>query len=208
MTRPVGVWSDEVQTDPVKREEDQDRREILAAAERCFMRDGFDGATAFRICEEANISAGHLYHYFDSKEAIVAGMADIRLERATARFEQMMKSSDPVGALIAEIKGARTHKDAAGQALQLDVMAEARRNPALAKILQESMLKGRALMAAVLRECQERAQVDPSLDPDSTTAVYIGVAEAFRLMAIREPKLDMKKSGELIKTMILRFLTP
>jgi AcrR family transcriptional regulator len=192
--------------DPVKHEEK--RREILEAAERCFVRDGFHGATTSRICAEANISAGHLYHYFESKEAIVAGMAEIRLEQATARFEHMMKSSDPIGTLIAEIKGARTHKDAADQALQLDVMAEARRNPAMAKIVQESVLKGRALMAAVLREGQERGQVDSSLDPESTAAVLIGVVEAFRLMAIRDPKLDMKKSSELVKTMILRFLTP
>jgi TetR/AcrR family transcriptional regulator, repressor for uid operon len=192
--------------DPVKHEEK--RREILGAAERCFLRDGFHGATTSGICAEANISAGHLYHYFDSKEAIVAGMAEIRLEQATTRFEQMMKSADPVGALILEIKGSRAQKNAADQALQLDVMAEARRNPAMAKIVQENMLKAKTLMAAVLREGQERGQVDSSLDPALTAAVLIGVVEAVRSMAIRDPKLDIKKSSELVKTMILRFLAP
>ncbi len=51
--------------DPVKHEEK--RREILAAAGRCFARDGFRGASISQICAEAGISSGHLYHYFASK---------------------------------------------------------------------------------------------------------------------------------------------
>src|SRR5215470_19874014 len=42
-----------------------DRRdEILAAAQRCFVRAGFHGASMQDICAEAGMSPGNLYRYF------------------------------------------------------------------------------------------------------------------------------------------------
>lgn len=49
-----------------------DRREsILAAALDCFVERGFHGTAIPQIAERAGIAAGTLYHYFDSKEALV-----------------------------------------------------------------------------------------------------------------------------------------
>ncbi len=50
------------------------REEILEAAQRCFVRSGFHGASMQEICAEANMSPGNLYRYFRSKEAIIAGI--------------------------------------------------------------------------------------------------------------------------------------
>lgn len=49
-----------------------DRREsILTAALDCFVERGFHGTAIPQIAEAANIAAGTIYHYFDSKEALV-----------------------------------------------------------------------------------------------------------------------------------------
>ncbi len=49
-----------------------DRREsILEAALACFVERGFHGTAIPQIAEAANIAAGTIYHYFDSKEALV-----------------------------------------------------------------------------------------------------------------------------------------
>jgi TetR/AcrR family transcriptional regulator, repressor of fatR-cypB operon len=49
-----------------------DRREsILDAALRCFVDRGFYGTSMPEIAEAAGVSAGTIYHYFDSKEALV-----------------------------------------------------------------------------------------------------------------------------------------
>ena len=37
------------------------RQEILAAAHRCFLRHGLQGASISMICKEAAMSPGHLY---------------------------------------------------------------------------------------------------------------------------------------------------
>ena len=49
-----------------------DRREsILDAALHCFVERGFHGTSVPEIAARANIAAGTIYHYFESKEALV-----------------------------------------------------------------------------------------------------------------------------------------
>ena len=49
-----------------------DRREsILGAALSCFVERGFHGTAIPDIAREAGIASGTIYHYFDSKEALV-----------------------------------------------------------------------------------------------------------------------------------------
>ena len=49
-----------------------DRHEsILEAALQCFVERGFHGTAIPQIAERAGIAAGTIYHYFDSKEALV-----------------------------------------------------------------------------------------------------------------------------------------
>jgi TetR/AcrR family transcriptional regulator, repressor of fatR-cypB operon len=55
-----------------RRSEHPDRREsILDAALACFVERGFYGTAIPQIAERANIAGGTIYHYFDSKEALV-----------------------------------------------------------------------------------------------------------------------------------------
>ncbi len=70
------------------------RAEILAAAHRCFVRSGFHGASMQDICAEAGMSAGNLYRYFPSKEALIAGIA----ERDRAEVAQNSPASTCLGA--------------------------------------------------------------------------------------------------------------
>ena len=50
----------------------EDRREaILDAALHCFVERGFYGTTIPEIADKAQIASGTIYHYFDSKEALV-----------------------------------------------------------------------------------------------------------------------------------------
>src|SRR5271163_3823743 len=74
---------------------DPDRRShIVAAAERAFVRYGFHAATMLQVAEEAGMSAGNLYRYFPSKEAIVEELcARDQAERAEI-FAEMTGGAD------------------------------------------------------------------------------------------------------------------
>ena len=48
------------------------RQALIDATLHCLARDGVEGASVRRICEEAGVSAGLLRHYFGSKDNLIA----------------------------------------------------------------------------------------------------------------------------------------
>jgi TetR/AcrR family transcriptional regulator, repressor for uid operon len=189
--------------DPVKHEER--RREFLEAAERCFARDGFRGASISDICTEAKISPGHLYHYFKGKEAIIQAMAETHLAGADKQLEIISQSDDPIGTFVDELE---TNLSVKQSEFTFEVLAEAWRNPSMRQILRNHNLAFRSRFAAFLRKGQESGRVDRSLDPDLTASVLIAIRDLAKIMAARDPKLNKAGAGEHVKILITRFLRP
>ncbi len=72
------------------------RQSLIEATVRCLVRDGFEGATVRRICQEAGVSAGLLRHYFDGKEDLVAKTYDAMAGKfARITHETLMAPSVP-----------------------------------------------------------------------------------------------------------------
>ncbi|HTO72157.1 MAG TPA: TetR/AcrR family transcriptional regulator [Myxococcota bacterium] len=192
--------------DPVKHEEK--RAEILDAAERCFARHGFHGATIAQICAEAKMSPGHLYHYFPTKEAIVWAIAGAGLAYATSRSAQILYGAHPIKTLVAEIELINAGHEKAGPGVLLDVLAEAGRDPAVGEILRESSASMRVLVADFLRRGQVNGQIDPDLDTDTAAAVLISIIDASKALSIRAPNLNRKRRSKALERLITRFLSP
>ena len=192
--------------DPVKHGEK--RRDILEAARRCFARDGLRGASMSSICAEAAISPGHLYHYFDGKDAIVRAITQTVLEKVAEDFGATMESSDALAALMSQAMRDKAKEDAGGHVLVLDMLADADRNPELAAILQDHSAHMQAMLADVLRKGQARRRIDPGLDPAAAAAILIALVDGVRMMGVRHPRLDRARAIETLHVMILRFLTP
>jgi AcrR family transcriptional regulator len=196
--------------DPVKH--DEKRQEILAAATRCIARDGFRGASTADICAEAGISPGHLYHYFASKEAILTELAAAGMEKIAARFAEMMQGDDAIGALIAQIG---RHKDKkrdpqhrAMNRMLLEMMVEAGRNPAIAKIMRKNSAMVLALIQDFLESGQLRGQIDPGLDSAVAAGMILSVMDGMRTLVIRNPDADISGSLDMMQVLMARFLSP
>jgi TetR/AcrR family transcriptional regulator, repressor for uid operon len=190
---------------------DEKRRHILEAAEGCFRRDGFRGATIGDICATARMSPGHLYHYFDSKEAIIEALFELRLEREAAIVGELTLTPDVdlittmCGWLDRRMKDVRAH----GSSLGLEMRAESARNPTVAKIASRADRGTRELLSQLLCEGQERGQVDPGLDADTVAAIVHGIIFGLnRLGAIRDPTFDVKAASDMLKLLMERFLRP
>jgi TetR/AcrR family transcriptional repressor of uid operon len=192
--------------DPTKHE--AKRHEILMAAGRSFERRGFQRTTISDICAEANISPGHLYHYFANKEAIVAAMVQAHLTMAAERSKGATDVSNPVATLIDGLVRAVDDHGPAPQALLLEMLAEAGRNPAIAQILQDHSRFIRGLLISALEAGQRQGQVEADLDPEIAAAVLMSVVDGAKIMAIRHSDLDAEKRTRMVRTLIARFLTP
>jgi TetR/AcrR family transcriptional repressor of uid operon len=196
--------------DPVRHAEK--RQEILDAAARCLARDGFQGASTADICREAGISPGHLYHYFESKEEIIAALTAAGLERAAERFAEIMQSDHAIEALIGEIgrhKGKKRDPQVRAMSrMVLEMLVEAGRNAAVARIVRKNSAMLRTLLADFIESGQVRGQIDPGLDSKLAAGMLLSVMDGMRTLTIRDPDADISASLEMLQTLIARFLSP
>lgn len=191
--------------DPVKHE--KKRQDILRAALACFVRDGFRGASTTDICAEAKMSPGHLYHYFPSKEAMIEALVKQGLEHAASRFEEVLAAPNIVDALLIEFERTSISPSRA-QALSLDALAEASRNPGFARIIQGHTEAIRSLLVGFIDQAQGKGKVDPDLDPEATANILIAVVDGVRAMPLRSPAADIKARRDHLRMMLSRFLAP
>jgi AcrR family transcriptional regulator len=129
--------------------EDSRRERILEAAERAFVRHGFHAATMQHVAEEANMSAGNLYRYFPSKEAIVEALCARDQEGRTGAFVELLtQSTDIVKAIQSGLREHVFSKPSEKARMIVEIWAEAGRNPRVAEMT-------RALDADVLGKLEQ-----------------------------------------------------
>jgi len=138
------------QTDPAIA---QARREqVLCAAADCFRRKGYHGAGMAEISKTAGMSAGHIYNYFASKEAIIESIIEQDMETMFSIFQEFEdQSGDLVTILIDGLDHAVDHHSDVNQgALNLEMFAEAARNDKVSEQLQKSDYYARNKMRSLL----------------------------------------------------------
>ncbi len=108
--------------------------------------------------------------------------------------------------MLSGIERAGDPRKHAIQPLSFELLAEAGRNPAIAKIFHDNSRGMRNLLAELLRKGQATGEIDLALDPDSTAVVLFSVIDGAKTLTIRDPKADIKKSLALLQLMVTRFL--
>jgi AcrR family transcriptional regulator len=153
------------------------RAEILAAAQRCFVRSGFHGASMQDICTEAGMSPGNLYRYFPSKEALIAGIA----ERDRAEVAQEFASVDLSQGLFAVLEGLAHHHFAERPDEQVklctEISAEARRNPEIARISAAFDADVKRWLIELFRAGAERGDIPSDIDLEAVVTMLMIIAD-------------------------------
>jgi len=185
------------------------QQRIREAALACFKRAGFHRASMADICAEAAMSPGNVYRYYPNKEAIIEAICEHDREQVTRRFEAMHQSGNLLEAML-EIAGeamAASH-DREKSKVDYEILAEAMRNERIAAIVERHA----AALLAICTEAIARAQalnlVDPGLDAGLAAVLLIGAAEGLGIRLAIQPQLDPRRSIELFKLLIARFLRP
>jgi AcrR family transcriptional regulator len=117
------------------------RAHIMAAARRCFIRNGFHAASMHDLVEEAGMSSGAVYRYFPSKDAVIEAIAADNLEQVVALIAQSIDDGASPQRAIATVLDFVTHRHGEDgfAAIALLVWSEALRNPTLAVHLRNAI---------------------------------------------------------------------
>ncbi|GAB3375908.1 hypothetical protein GCM10027360_52290 [Amycolatopsis echigonensis] len=139
---------------------DDQRGEILAAARRCFLRNGFHRTSMQDVFTEAGKSAGAVYRYFPKKEDMIVAVAAQNLDDVAGVLRAALArgtGENGVGEVMAELLEAVTdlHRDRQLANMAVLVWSEAQRNQELADRLTAATVEMSAEVAGLVRDRQE-----------------------------------------------------
>jgi TetR/AcrR family transcriptional regulator, transcriptional repressor of aconitase len=117
------------------------RAQIMAAARRCFVRNGFHASSMQDLVEEAGMSSGAMYRYFSSKDAVIQAIAADNLDQVVGVLAQAIEDGASPQAAIATVLDFVTmrHREDGFAAIAVLVWSEALRNPALSAHLRDAI---------------------------------------------------------------------
>ncbi len=179
-----------------RRPPDAERRErILEAAERAFVRQGFHATTMQHVADELGMSAGNLYRYFPSKEAIVEGLCAVdQAERARGFAELMADNRNIMEALCAGLRKHVLAKPPEKARLIVEIWAEAGRNPRVAAITRAIDADVLAGLERLMDAAKAGGVASPGLDSRFGARFFFTfVAGLFKRIAI---EADFERDAE------------
>ena len=160
------------------------RQQVLNAAKLCFGRSGFHGASMAEISKAAGMSAGHIYNYFDSKDAIIIAFVEQNVERVSALLRDLEQKADPLQEMADDApRHVREHLDPDTWPLSLEISAEAARNPRIAEVVRQADAHSRGLLCAILKRSREQRQL--AVDDDTMSGLVDTMITLFQGLDVR-----------------------
>jgi AcrR family transcriptional regulator len=170
------------------------RAQIVAAARRCFSRDGFHQTSMPDIAAEAGVSVGAPYRYFAGKDEIILEIAGDAFRVMFDPVEHFVDAAgdvtvaDLVAAAIEPVSGAAA-VNRAGQVAPVDELlrcavqawGELLRHEGLRQQAEAGFEGVRGRIADALRTGQRAGSVPAELDPDRGARVVMALLHGFVL---------------------------
>ncbi|MBW8794123.1 MAG: TetR/AcrR family transcriptional regulator [Streptomyces sp.] len=191
------------------------RAEIVAAARRCFSRDGFHQTSMPDIAAEAGVSAGAPYRYFASKEEIILAIASDAFRLVFEPVERLAASTDhaSVADLLAaslDALNADTVTDSAGRQVPVDELLRCAVQ-SWSELLRNDAVRARAVegfqgvlhsITEALRRGRAAGSVPPSVEPEHGARVVMGLLHGCLLQRVAFGLTDTTGFGDDVRTLL------
>lgn len=180
------------------------RRQILDAAGACFARRGFHAASMAEIARTFGMSAGHIYNFFASKEAIIEALVERDLEAALDEIEKLRGAAELGEAMVAGVaKGVQ--KTVARSSLALEIVAEAARNPRIAETVRAMDAAVRARLKEVMGAIHPDATRVDERELEAKIELMLALFDGLTVRVVRNPDFDregvIREMQEMIRVM-------
>ncbi|WP_291986169.1 TetR/AcrR family transcriptional regulator [Candidatus Accumulibacter sp. ACC007] len=185
------------------------RIQILDAAENCVREYGFHRASISKISKASGMGAGHIYHYFANKEAIIAAIVAREVERLLTLTAEVQAAENMLEALALRTEsGVLLNLDPQAAGLKLEIVAEASRNPAIAAIVRAADGRRSAGLEETLKALrQAHGLADDAATISTIAEVIAAMFEGLMVRAIRNPaanrQLIARRFQALIRAIVL-----
>ncbi len=184
---------------------DARRIEILTAAFRCFSRKGLHGTTMQEIADEAGLSAGALYRYFDGKEALIEALA----EESAARRADALRALEPGGgaealadAVANMMAGFDSREAEVSVRLDVRLWAEALDHPEVRATAREAFASVREPVADYVRAEREAGRIRAEVDPDAMGRLVISLLTGLELQRAVEEETDLDAYRATVRALL------
>jgi AcrR family transcriptional regulator len=185
------------------------RARILNAAELCFIQSGFHAASMGEIAKTANISAGLIYRYFNSKSEIVKAIIEGQLDSKYFRKIEQLSSAEDMSRSILETFDSWQRRDdpKLNPLLMLELTTESTRDDGIARAVRvKDRALGSSITAAVRRAALVRgARLMPAA-ARSRAVMLQCLVEGLAMRVVRDPKLSratLKPALDAIVTVLM-----
>jgi AcrR family transcriptional regulator len=187
------------------------RQQILDAAIACFARKGFHQTTMEDIGDEAGLSPGVAYRYFESKDDIIVATVQGSLDRSADFFEEASEEEDIQSLLEQMIDDTYQRFEQPDRDIyykvRVQLWAETLQNKKVAESAGILRDKGQMQLAAIIRRGQELGQIKSDLDGLAVALAIMANHDGFILHWLANPHVDIRKYREATMEMVRGLFT-
>lgn len=183
------------------------RQQILEAARRCFLRNGFHATSMQDVIAEAGLSVGAVYRYFKSKHEIVSEIAEQTTGGLNAALTQIAHHQPPYSLdesmeRVLEIIDSQTGPDGMYR-MALQVWAETVRDAAVAEMIAGKYRTIRETFVLIARQARDAGELPPDADTEAVGAVLFGLIPGYALQRVLIGEPDRRTYLAGVRTLLV-----
>ena len=169
------------------------RNQIVDAAWACFARKGYHQTTMQDIASEAGISAGAIYRYYPSKEAVLKAINDRSQELGRALVEwarsQAGGPTGTLGVIGRAMLSVFAHPEFETMTrVNIEVWPEVIRSDTLRNAIRTELSFWRTVVAELLAGAEARGELREGVDPEAAAVLLISAYEGLRHYWLLDPE--------------------
>ncbi|MEV6932223.1 TetR/AcrR family transcriptional regulator [Dactylosporangium sp. NPDC051485] len=171
------------------------REQIIEAATRCFVRNGFHQTSMQDVIREAGLSVGAFYRYFSSKAELIRAIAEEKVGGIVATVDHLLEQDPPpplavaFAELLTQVDANLAEQDGAVR-IAVQVWGEAAHDPAFAELIGGIYGRIRTSAAALAERARSAGQLPPHTDPEAVGAVVIGLVQGYIIQRVLVGRVD------------------
>lgn len=182
------------------------RQQILEAAAACFGRNGFHQTTMRDVCDEAGLSPGAVYGYFDGKDDLIAAVAAEGRASTRDLFDHVRAERSGLAALEAAFgyvfQQMETEPGLRSTRLSVRLWGEHLDLGAIQEVLDQGYETTVGLVADLLREAQAHGEIDDAVDPGRLARLVVAVYQGLSVQKGHNPDADVSAVFDLFSQML------